>query len=42
VSAGANLFDGIPERPTREQVTTLVTTPGVRIERIVSRGQANG
>jgi cupin 2 domain-containing protein len=36
-----NLFSGIPERLENEQVSTLITSPAVRIERIVSRGQAS-
>ena len=36
-----NLFADIPANPPAEQVTALLTTPNVRIERIVSRGYAS-
>jgi len=36
-----NLFADIPETLAAEQLTALLTTPNVRIERIVSRGQAS-
>jgi cupin 2 domain-containing protein len=36
-----NVFAGIPETLAAEQLTALLTTPNVRIERIVSRGQAS-
>ncbi len=36
-----NLFADLPARLAHEQVTTLVSTPAVRIERIVSCGQAS-
>ena len=36
-----NLFADIPAQPASEQITTLLTSPAVRIERIVSRGQAS-
>jgi len=36
-----NLFADVPARLGREEVTTLVSAPAVRIERIVSRGQSN-
>lgn len=36
-----NLFDGVPARLPAEQFDTLLTTPNVRIERIVSRGHAS-
>jgi cupin 2 domain-containing protein len=36
-----SLFADIPPRLAREQVTTLASAPGIRIERIVSRGQAS-
>jgi cupin 2 domain-containing protein len=36
-----NLFAGIPDTLAAEQITALVTTPNVRIERIVSHGQAS-
>jgi cupin 2 domain-containing protein len=38
---GGNLFADIPETLVEEKLTPLVTAPGVRIERIVSRGQAS-
>ena len=38
---GGNLFAGVPPRLTQEEVTTLLASPGLRVERIVSRGQAN-
>jgi cupin 2 domain-containing protein len=36
-----NLFAGIPDDLPEELVETLHSTPGVRIERIVSRGHAS-
>ena len=33
-----NLFEDIPSEMTEEWVETLVSGPGVRIERIISRG----
>ena len=36
-----NLFADIPDRPPAELFTPLVTTPHVRIERIVSHGHAS-
>jgi cupin 2 domain-containing protein len=39
--AGGNLFAAIPERLAGEEISTLLTTPGLRIERIVSHGQAS-
>ena len=36
-----NLFAGIPGTLAAEQLTALLTTPNVRIERIVSRGHAS-
>ena len=36
-----NLFDGIPPPRADEQVTPLWTSPHLRIERIVSHGQAS-
>ena len=36
-----NLFAGIPDTLAAEQLTALLTTPNVRIERIVSRGHAS-
>lgn len=36
-----NLFAGIPALFAREDVATLLSAPGLRIERIVSRGHAS-
>lgn len=36
-----NLFGDLPTRSENELVATLVTAPGIRIERIVSTGQAS-
>ena len=36
-----NLFADVPARLAREEVTTLVAAPAIRIERIVSRGQSS-
>jgi cupin 2 domain-containing protein len=36
-----NLFADIPPRLEAEQITTLLSSPALRIERIVSRGQAS-
>lgn len=36
-----NLFADVPARIAREEVTTLVSAPAMRIERIVSRGQSS-
>jgi cupin 2 domain-containing protein len=36
-----NLFADIPARPAHEEITTLLSSPTLRIERIVSRGQAS-
>ena len=36
-----NLFAGIPGTLAAEQITALLTTPNVRIERIVSRGHTS-
>ena len=38
---GPNLFAGIPQNLPDEQFDELVASPGVRIERIVSRGHAS-
>ena len=38
---GGNLFAGVPENLPAEHFATLLLTPNVRIERIVSRGQAS-
>jgi cupin 2 domain-containing protein len=35
-----NIFDDLPDARHAEQFTTLLSSPGVRIERIVSAGQA--
>jgi cupin 2 domain-containing protein len=40
MSEGGNLFD-IPESLPAEHFTTLLASPNVRIERIVSRGHAS-
>ena len=39
--ASGNIFADIPARLTQEETTTLASSPGLRIERIVSRGQAS-
>ena len=37
-----NLFDGLPAKPeAAERLETLLTDPGLRIERIISTGQAS-
>src|SRR4051812_50188499 len=36
-----NIFDGLPERLDAERVEDLVSAPGLRVERIVSTGQAS-
>lgn len=37
-----NLYDDLPARPTaEEQISELLVRPGLRIERIVSTGQAS-
>ena len=36
-----NLFAGIPDTLAAEQITALLTTPNVRIERIVSHGHTS-
>ncbi|OPY13410.1 MAG: Cupin domain protein [Syntrophus sp. PtaU1.Bin005] len=36
-----NLFEGVPDSLAEEQFTSLLNMPGVRIERIISRGQAS-
>lgn len=36
-----NIFDDIPEEAPEEIVTALLSRPGVRLERIVSTGQAS-
>jgi cupin 2 domain-containing protein len=40
-STQGNLFADVPRGLTEEQVVTLLRAPGVRIERIVSTGQAS-
>jgi cupin 2 domain-containing protein len=40
-TASGNLFDNIPANATEELFTTLFQTTGLRIERIVSQGQAS-
>ncbi len=39
--SSGNLFGAIPERLATEEITTLLSLAGLRIERIVSRGQAS-
>jgi cupin 2 domain-containing protein len=41
MAASGNLFADIPARLDREQITTLISAPDLRIERIVSRGQSS-
>jgi cupin 2 domain-containing protein len=41
MTATGNLFADIPARLASEQITTLLASPMLRIERIVSRGQAS-
>ena len=36
-----NLFDGVPGDLKEELLQTLIAVPGVRVQRIVSRGQAS-
>jgi cupin 2 domain-containing protein len=40
-AAGGNLFADVPQHPAAEEITTLLASGAVRIERIVSRGQAS-
>ena len=40
-SAAGNIFDAVPTQAERELVGELLTTPGLRVERIVSTGQAS-
>jgi cupin 2 domain-containing protein len=40
-STGGNLFAGMPVSPGEEYTQNLSSWPGVRIERIVSRGQSS-
>jgi cupin 2 domain-containing protein len=39
--ATGNLFADIPARLAQEEITTLMSAPDLRIERIVSRGQSS-
>jgi cupin 2 domain-containing protein len=39
--SGGNLFTGVPTTSAEEQITPLLVAPSVRIERIVSHGQAS-
>jgi len=39
--AAGNLFAAIPARLAQEEITLLLRSPALRIERIVSRGQAS-
>src|SRR3979409_1851497 len=41
MAATGNLFADIPARRDQEQITTLISAPDLRIERIVSRGQSS-
>jgi cupin 2 domain-containing protein len=41
MSAAGNLFADIPGELVREETTTLASSPALRIERVVSRGQAS-
>ncbi len=41
MTESGNLFADIPARLAREEITTLLSSPGLRIERIVSGGQAS-
>ena len=41
MAAAGNLFAHIPDRLDEEEVATLLAAPGLRIERIVSTGQAS-
>ena len=41
MDASRNLFATIPAQLTQEEITTLISSPRLRIERIVSRGQAS-
>lgn len=38
---GGNLFADLPDALADEEITALLSAPGVRIERIVSTGQAS-
>ena len=37
----SNIFAQVPEELAEEEITELLATPGLRIERIVSTGQAS-
>ena len=41
IPSNENLFARLPRTGTGEYITALLTTPNVRIERIVSTGQAS-
>jgi cupin 2 domain-containing protein len=41
VTASGNLFADLPAGLASEQITTLLASPDVRIERIVSHGQSS-
>jgi cupin 2 domain-containing protein len=41
VQGDGNIFEHVPEQLAEEQLTELVAAPGLRIERIVSTGQAS-
>jgi cupin 2 domain-containing protein len=41
VNATKNIFARVPTRADKEETAVLVALPGVRIERIVSTGQAS-
>ena len=38
---GGNIFENVPEELSAKQLTELLAAPGLRIERIVSTGQAS-
>ena len=41
MASTGNLFADIPARLSQEEITTLMSAPDLRIERIVSRGQSS-
>ena len=41
MGAAGNLFADIPAQLAQEEMTTLLSSPALRVERIVSRGQAS-
>jgi cupin 2 domain-containing protein len=41
MNASGNLFAEIPTQLAQEEITTLIASPGLRIERIVSCGHAS-